>query len=325
MERSRLIVNFDSSGDKLLSTENVVACGETFDILFRDVTLSGTVRVAFWDYETLLWRSEGSASQGDGGSVLEGLVADTKELADVFRGGSGFFAARLTVGEQVGGDEWRDYGIAYVRLYRGTNPSENPEPARPDVYPTEEELAKWLEEAGVIAGNVTEGAAQAGSAAEAAKQSAAAAQQSASAAGEASLSATKAAQNAETYRGNAQAAAQVAQQARDNAQLQQQQATQQAANARSSATEAKNAKTRAQWAQEDAEKARDAAKLAADNAAESENAARQFSQEAANAATGATQAWEDVAAFYGDLLEAAGLDANQLESQAAKAAGMEDA
>ena len=129
MERTRLIVNFDSSCDKLLSTENVIACGETFDILFRDVTLSGTVRVAFWDYETLLWRSEGSASQGDGGSILEGLVADTKELADVFRGGSGFFAARMTVGEQVGGDEWRDYGVAYVRLYRGTDPSENPPPA----------------------------------------------------------------------------------------------------------------------------------------------------------------------------------------------------
>ena len=179
MERSRLIVNFDSSGDKLLSTENVVACGETFDILFRDVTLSGTVRVAFWDYETLLWRSEGSASQGDGGSVLEGLVADTKELADVFRGGSGFFAARLTVGEQVGGDEWRDYGVAYVRLYRGTDPSENPPPARPDVYPTEEELAKWLKEAGVIAGNVTTGATRAEQAAQNASTAAEAAKEAA--------------------------------------------------------------------------------------------------------------------------------------------------
>lgn len=192
-------------------------------------------------------------------------------------------------------------------------------------YPTVDELAKWLEEAGVIAGKVTEGAVQAGSAADAAKQSASAASRYASDAGEASLSATKAAQEAETYKGNAQAAAQVAQQARDNAQLQQQQATQQAANARSSATEAKNAQNRAQWAVEDAEKAKTAAQTAANNASESENAARQFSQEAAQAATGATQAWEDVAAFYGDLLEAAGLDAEQQESQAAKAAGMEDA
>ena len=277
MERSRLIVNFDSSSDKLLSTENVVACGETFDILFRDVTLSGAVRVAFWDYETLLWRSEGSASQGDGGSVLEGLVADTKELTDVFRGGSGFFAAQLTVGEQVGGDEWRDYGVAYVRLYRGTDPSENPEPARPDVYPTEDELNAWLEEAGEIAGNVASGAIRAEQAATSAEQAATNAQRYASDAASASISAAASYENAEASRKAADSAAQVARDARENAQLQQQQATAAAGKANGYRQQAENAQRLAARAQEAAETAQEAAE-------EAQSAADGFASDAAQSA-----------------------------------------
>ena len=251
------------------------------------------------------------------------LDTNTQQIADAFRGLPAGYEREAVI---YLGDA--DNLLAIVRATVRRNWLEDAAhypPVAPDVYPTEAELQAWLTQARQLAADIAEVAQPALSAADAAKQSAEAAQRYASAAGEPPGAAVKAAQDAATYQGNAQAAAQVAQQARDNAQLQQQQATQQAANARSSATEAKNAQNRAQWAQEDAEKARDAAKLAADNAAESENAARQFSQEAANAATGATQAWEDVAAFYGDLLEAAGLDANQLESQAAKAAGMEDA
>lgn len=294
MERSRLIINFDSSCDKLLSTENVVACGETFDILFRDVTLSGTVRVAFWDHETLLWRSEGSASQGDGGSVLEGLVADTKELADVFRGGSGFFAARLTVGEQVGGNEWRDYGVAYVRLYSGTDPSENPPPARPDVYPTEDELNAWLEVAGEVREGVCTCAKAAASSAEAAASSArlAAAQaldaakaandakHYASDASDASISAAKSYENAEASRKAADSAAQVARDARENAQLQQQKATAAAGNANGYRQQAANSQRLAERAQEKAEAAQQAAETARDQADQSAQEAGQKADEA---------------------------------------------
>ena len=288
MERSRLIVNFDSSGDKLLSTENVVACGETFDILFRDVTLSGTVRVAFWDYETLLWRSEGSASQGDGGSVLEGLVADTKELADVFRGGSGFFAARLTVGEQVGGDEWRDYGIAYVRLYRGTDPSENPPPARPDVYPTEEELNAWLEAAGEVREGVCTCARAAASSAEAAASSARLASAQA-------LDAVKAASAASA---SAKAASVSAEQAASEGVS----AAKSAQAAASSATAASQSAVRAGVALEDAQTARGDAQAARDAAKASETAA---ARSAKDAAASATQAADSKAAAAGSASAAA--------------------
>lgn len=304
MERARLIVNFDSSCDKLLSTENVVARGETFDILFRDVTLSGTVRIAFWDYETLLWRSEGSASQRDGGSVLEGLVADTKELADVFRGGSGFFAARLTVGEQVGGDEWRDYGVAYVRLYSGTDPSENPPPARPDVYPTEDELNAWLEAAGEVREGVCTCAKASAASAEAAASSARLAsaqaldavnaagnaQHYASDASDASISAAKSYANAEDSRKAADSAAQVARDARENAQLQQQQATAAAGNANGYRQQAQNAQRLAERAQEKAEAAQQSAETARDQAAQSAQESRQKADEANQAAADAGSA-----------------------------------
>ena len=346
MERSRLIVNFDSSGDKLLSTENVVACGETFDILFRDVTLSGTVRVAFWDYETLLWRSEGSASQGDGGSVLEGLVADTKELADVFRGGSGFFAARLTVGEQVGGDEWRDYGIAYVRLYRGTNPSENPEPARPDVYPTEEELAKWLEEAGVIAGNVTTGATRAEQAAQNASTAAEIAQSS-------SQTAQRMAQEATSAKNAASESASRAYQSANSAGQFSSRASDYANKAKRSASDAENYAMQAQGAKGDASRfaqraagARTAAEAAqkaaetaagnaqtsaqeagakADAAKQSAAAAQRYASDASGASISAAESYENAEASRKAAESAAQVaqdarDNAQLQQQQASAA-----
>ena len=165
-----------------------------------------------------------------------------------------------------------------------------------DRYPTVDELAKWLQEADAAADKVAEGATQAAQDAAKAEQAAKAAQGYASVAGESSIASTKAAQDANTYKGNAQAAAQVAQQARDNAQTQQQQATQQAANARSSATEAKNAQNRAQWAQEDAEKARDAAQQAYQATVEIRNAAQQSANAAAESATGAQQASDNAKA-----------------------------
>lgn len=339
MERTRLIVNFDSSGDKLLSTENVIACGETFDVHFKDVALAGTVRVALWDGQTLLWRAEGTAQADGDGSTLQGLKAETKELADTFRGGAGFMAAQFTAGAQVGEDEWQDYGVAYVRLYRGADPAKDPEPARPDIYPTEEELNAWLDEfeakradAEKQAKASEESAGESAKDATRAEQAATNAQYYASNAAGASTSAAKSYEAAEAARKAADSAAQVARDARENAQLQQQQATaaagkangyrQQAENAQRLATRAKES---AEAAQQAAEEAQAAAGTSAANAAQSAADARQKADEAAqsaadaSAANGAAQSAKGSAETAKQAAETAKADAESAKAQAESA------
>ena len=219
------------------------------------------------------------------------LDLDTQEAVDATTpvGPGEAVTAWLVIGD-------KDTHIATIpcRLIRNLIDDGAVHPSVPaERYPTVDELAKWLEDAGVIAGKVTEGAAQAGSAAEAAKQSAAAAQQYASDASGAATSAAKSYEQAEDSRKAADSAAQVARDAGKNAQLQQQQATAAAGKANGYRQQAQNAQRLAARAQEAAEAAQEAAEEAQSAADGFASDAAQSAQEAAAKADEASQAATD--------------------------------
>ena len=159
-------------------------------------------------------------------------------------------------------------------------------------YPTVDELAKWLEEAGVIAGNVTSGAARAEQAAQNASAAAEIAQSSSQTAQRRAQEATSAknaaAESASRASQSANSAGQFSSRASDHANK----AKRSASDAENYAMQAQGAKgdasrfaKQASGAKDDALAAKRAAETAADNALESENAARQFSKEAADSAS----------------------------------------
>ena len=327
MEAAKLTVFFDEAGQKILSTEGVVACNETFSIVFSGVTLTGKASVGFWadGGDTLLWRTEGTPTPlVDGeGCELTGLVASTQELVEYFGGGATFRAAALTVGETDADGTWHDYGVARMRLYVGTNPMENPAPARPDVYPTEEELDAWLAEAKTVQGameDLAEGAASSANAAAASAQTAAewGDKAVASAQGAAkSEGAAKAAQEAaEAAQKAAQGSAQAAQGSATIATKKAQEAAGSATTAQGARDEALSAKTASVSAQGAAE----AAKVAAVTAQGAAESARDAAFKAQRSAEGAARAAASAASAAGQSASDAATSAGTASSKAGEAA-----
>lgn len=123
MERNRFVIDFDSASQKLLTSENVVALGETFDVLMRGVTFERAVTLGLFadGSDSPIWIYEGNATAVGGGCVLMGLRIATEEAHALFSGGAAFRMAALTVTTTWNG-ETRDYGFARVRLYAGGRP-----------------------------------------------------------------------------------------------------------------------------------------------------------------------------------------------------------
>lgn len=204
--RQTIYIDFESSGDKILSVDGTIAQNEDFDVVFTGKTFPGEVSVALWSSgeRELLWYATGTTEAVDGGCALRKLRASTQELQEYFERGDAFMRALLTVGSHPEAGEWQDYGVGYVRLYVGTDPEDAPPPVNKDVYPTEEELKQWLADIEAKRADAQRQAEASGESAEAAAKQVEAAQ---TARDEAKKSATKAEESAKEAEESAKAAA----------------------------------------------------------------------------------------------------------------------